>query len=127
MTAEIIMLKDYRKYAGPRLAKARPLVLPDMRGMAKGFIKDHEALMAKEEQVDRDLEAYFRKRCTLEPGPHDQVMTQFDLDAIGLTNDKPFEFTSPRRPSYVKERLDSFTDAELCELKDFLFGPRERP
>jgi hypothetical protein len=87
MTAEIVMLKDYRRYAGPRLAKARPIMVPDM---------------AKEEQADRDLEAFFRRK------------------------DEPFAFTSPRRPSYTKERLDSFTAAELCELKDFLFGPKGR-
>jgi hypothetical protein len=89
------MIKDYRKYVqGSRLARAHPLALPHT------FVPD----MAKEEQADRDLEAFFRK----------------------ANKDEPFAFTSPRRPSYTKERLDSFTDAELCELKDFLFGPKGR-
>ena len=103
MTAEIIMLKDYRKrkaitaaaiaaeMAEEALLPGRPVVLPT--GVA-----------LKEARVTHDLGAFFR----------------------AADKDTPFAFTSPRRPSYTAERLDSFTDAELCELKDFLFGPKGR-
>lgn len=65
MTAEIIMLKDYRK---AKLPAPRPVILPNMAGF-----DSHEA----------------------------------------------FHFTSPTRPD---QPPDHFSDAELCELHDWIFG-----
>ena len=67
MSAEIIMLKDYRKAKEP----AKPTVFAIGDGL--------------------------------------------------FTYDKPFEFTSPVRTG---ER--TFTDAELCELHDWIFGKPPR-
>ena len=104
MSAEIIMLKDYRKrkaitaaaiaaeMAEEALLPGRPVILPN------GFT-------LKEERIAHDLGAFFKAA---------------DMDT-------PFAFTSPRRPSYTQERLNRFTDEELCELKDFLFGPKAKP
>lgn len=45
----------------------------------------------------------------------------FTLDGSTLAhvNDEPFHFTSPVRPD---QPITEFTDEELCELSDYIFG-----
>jgi hypothetical protein len=104
MTAEIVMFKDYRQ----RRANTAKALADEAREEA--LLPGRPVVLPngftlKEERIAHDLGAFFKAA---------------DLDT-------PFAFTSPRRLSYTRERLDSFTDAELCELKDFLFGPTVRP
>jgi hypothetical protein len=104
MTAEIIMFKDYRK----RKTATADALAAELREEAllpgRPLVLPH-GFVAKEARVAHDLGAFFK----------------------AADQDTPFAFTSPRRRSYTMERLDRFTDEELNELKDFLFGPGERP
>jgi hypothetical protein len=102
MTAEIIMLKDYRKRKAITAAAIAAEMAEEALLPARTVVIPPLTWAAKEARITHDLGAFFRAA------------------------DEPFAFTSPRRPSYTKERLDSFTDAELCELTDFLLGPKGR-
>lgn len=64
---------------------------------------------------------YKRKRDNTAKALADELREEALLPALVIKMpDEPFQFTSPRRPTAAT--LDSFTDKELCELSDWIFG-----